>query len=62
MHILKKEKNRCVILAGFEASNKIQPQDYSRGGGKDGIMHVIVGRERELERQLWRLERERELC
>lgn len=47
------------MLVGFEAPNKIQPREYSRGGGKDGIRHINLGREREPRQR--RLEPQRQL-
>ncbi len=40
IHISKKEKNRCGVLADFEVPNKIQPLEYSKGSGIDGALHI----------------------
>jgi len=46
----------CLELEDFEVSHKIQPGEYSMGGGMDGAMHEsALGRERQLERR--RMER-----
>ena len=54
---LKKEKNRCNALESFKTPNKIQPKEYSKGSGSEGVLHINLGRERQLELRQPLLER-----
>ncbi len=40
VRVLKKEWNRYTTLVDFKVPNKIQSQEYSRDGGKDGAVYT----------------------
>ena len=54
---LQKDLNRCAMFEDFDVPHKMQPGEYSKGGGMDDIAHKrALGRECELERRQRRLE------